>query len=529
MNRAGHLWTHLGLALTLVGLASHAAGQGSKAGESSALARSLELDNWTESRFAKFPDGEPLTIDESAEIDRLVSRLASFDRRVFRNPPPVEVTATELLQQPEEYRGRFVKLTGRVEQTWQPAAGEATYHKSDTSHQVLSSDAKSKFLIVTAKLPKAWSADATGEAVGVQGVFVKNVAAAIDSQTQGELVPLVAAAEVQWFPAKASPQPPSSGPQVNYGMSVLGTLGIDVAVLDSIEHRKPLTRSDTGAFYQILGGIESATGRQLVDWAERDLKRYRSRWQQKASNPSSKVAPLAKEVLRLADQGAFSVAPFFNMPKTQVGELAVFDGVVRRVLRIEAGDDPDAQWAGVNHYYELALFTDDSQGNPLFFCVTELPPGFPTGEGISEPVRIAGFFFKNWRYTSARPNEGGAGPSASTGTQALQSAPLFIGRSPLRLVAEPANARWGMLAGFAFLAVLAAIWITQWRQAKLDEAFAARTLQRMQQPVGPIEFDQTGQPVIQQQEQEATDSNSPEQDPVENSPPEDQPPGTAPV
>lgn len=523
MNRARHLWTHLGLILALAGFALPAAGQGSEARESNALARSLELDNWTESRFAKFTDGEPLTIDESAEIDRLVMRLASFDRRVFRNPPPVEVTASELLQQPKKYRGRFVKLTGRVEQTWRPASAEATYHNSDTSHQVLTSDAKSKFLVVTAKLPKAWSADATGESVGVQGVFVKNVAAAIDGQTQGELVPLVAAAEVQWFPAKASSQQPDSGPQVNYGMSVLGTLGIDVAVLDSIEHRKPLTRSDTGAFYQILGGIESATGRQLVDWAERDLKRYRSRWQQKASDPGSKVVPLAKEVLRLAEEGAYSVAPFFNLPKTQVGELAVFDGVVRRVLRIETEDDPDAQWAGVNHYYELALFTDDSQGNPLFFCVTELPPGFPTGEGISEPVRIAGFFFKNWRYTSARPTEGGPAQRGSIGTQSLQSAPLFIGRSPLRLVAEPANARWGMLVGFAFLAVLAAIWITQWRQAKLDEAFAARTLQRMQLPVGPIEFDQTGQPVVQQ-EQEATDSNSPE-----NPPPEDQSHGTAPV
>jgi len=489
MKLANHNMARLALGLAIVGGASLVAGQGTGSKASSALTKSLELDNWTESRFSKFADGEPLTIDESAEIDRLTQRLATFDRRVFRDPPPDEVTASQLLQHPERFRGRLVKLAGKVKHVWLPGmvAGEAANHKTETSYQVLAGDASNRYLLVTVRIPNAWTSGASGESLSVEGVFVKNI---IDEQ--GGLVPLVAAANVQWFPNRATSAQTQGGPQIKYGMGVLGTLGVDVAMLDSIEHRKPLTRGDTGAFYELLGGVQSASGRQLVDWAERDLKRYRAKWTKIANKLGDKSAPLAKEVLRLADQGAYSVAPFFNMPNTQVGELAVFDGVVRRVLRIEAGDDADAQWAGVSHYYELALFTDDSQGNPLFFCVTELPPTFPTGEGLSEPVRVAGFFFKNWRYTSGKTSEGRAGQAGTAGGQALQSAPLFVGRAPLRIVAEPASAHWGMLVGFGFMAVLAVIWISQWRLAKSDKLFATRTLQRMHEPADPVKFDETG-------------------------------------
>ena len=46
----------------------------------------------------------------------------------------------------------------------------------------------------------------------------------------------------------------------------------------------------------------------------------------------------------------------------------------------------------------MEVFTEDSQNRPLVFCVRELPPGMPTGGDLREPIRVAGFFFKSWRY-----------------------------------------------------------------------------------------------------------------------------------
>ena len=91
-------------------------------------------------------------------------------------------------------------------------------------------------------------------------------------------------------------------------------------------------------------------------------------------------------MIRRADEGRYSVAPLFNEPQQHVGELVVFDGVARRVVRVDVGTRPDgsgpsdvAQRFGFREYYEMEVFTDDSQNYPLVFCVRELPPGLPTG------------------------------------------------------------------------------------------------------------------------------------------------------
>jgi hypothetical protein len=51
---------------------------------------------------------------------------------------------------------------------------------------------------------------------------------------------------------------------------------------------------------------------------------------------------------------------------------------------------------GLDHYYLIELFTNDSQGNPLTFDVRELPPGFPQTGQLYEPVCIAGFTAALW-------------------------------------------------------------------------------------------------------------------------------------
>jgi hypothetical protein len=93
-------------------------------------------------------------------------------------------------------------------------------------------------------------------------------------------------------------------------------------------------------------------------------------------------------------------------------------------------DDADIRERfGIDRYYEIALFTDDSQGNPLIFCVLELPSDMPTGEDIHERMRIAGFFLKSWAYP-----QGAAGKNAQGTKQQL--APLILGRDARRFAKQ---------------------------------------------------------------------------------------------
>ena len=426
--------------------------------EPNVLEKSLALDYWDESRFAKFADRLPLTVDEEQEMHRLVVRLSMFDRRVFYSSPPQPVTINDLVESPEKYRGKFVHLQGDIEQDTPPAEGAGNVHVCRVGSD------EGDCVVYTTEVPQRWNPDAPeNRQVTVEGIFVK-----LDDQ-QGKLVPAIAAANLQWHPTKVDL------PNVNYGMSVLGVMGVDVSLLDNVHHREPLVGKETIAFYRLMSGLRDTPPHQLVNWAERQLPRHREEWQQKQKEGDKQYQAVAYQVAKLAGEGVYSVAPYFNLPDGQEGQLVTLDGVVRQALRVDASQDIDAAACGLDHYYELALFTGDSENNPLMFCVLELPDGFPVGDDLREPVRVAGFFFKNWRYASR----------SSTGQ--LRLAPLFIGHAPLRLVAPPKQPLWGYVAGLGFIGVILLLWLAVWRRSRADGQFEAKTLARMREPAEPLD------------------------------------------
>ncbi|WP_425398324.1 hypothetical protein [Aeoliella sp.] len=435
------------------------------------LAKSLALAYWDESRFAAFEDRAPLSVDERRETERLVAQLANFDRRVFYASPGTPVTTRELLVSPEKYRGKPVRWQGTATQVIEPTREMREITDVQPALTCLAHDEGSECMILTHSLPERWQTFALdAEPIAVDAVFVKLV------ETEGgDIVPLLASPHVEWLPDAWRP------PEVNYGMSALGILGFDVSLLDSVVHRAPLVPSETAAFYHLMSNLDDTPANELVHWAQRQLPRYRDAWKESGQQGDDKHRRLVREVLRRADEGQYSVAPFFNAPSDQVGELVVFDGVVRRALRIDTTRDLDATAAGIDHYYELALFTSDSQNNPIMFCVLDLPKGMTEGDNIRQPVRIAGFFFKNWRY-SGQSTDG-------SGDEKLRFAPLFIGRGPLRLVDPPTQPIWGWIAGLGFIAVILMLWLLGWRRSRGDRAFAASTLARVKEPVEPIDLD----------------------------------------
>ena len=98
--------------------------------------------------------------------------------------------------------------------------------------------------------------------------------------------------------------------------------------------------------------------------------------------------------------------PLFNdagQPARAAGGIAGHGAADRRDPPRPGDQDIVARF-GIDHYYQVSLFTDDSQGNPLTFCVRELPEGMPYGNlpRYGETVRIAGFFFKTWSYSVSK-------------------------------------------------------------------------------------------------------------------------------
>jgi len=178
----------------------------------------------------------------------------------------------------------------------------------------------------------------------------------------------------------------------------------------------------------------------------------------------------ARQELKKEGKTSFSVVPLFNDPAKQRGRLVAFSGTARRVVKVRVQDPDIVERFGIRYYYEIYLYTPDSQGNPLVFCVRELPHGMPTGSDprYSEQVEVAGFFLQTWSYRPELANEPGGNPDAR------QLAPLLIGREPRwtrpsRPVAT--SPLYGLVAGGLFIAALAAIWLAVWRSAKKDRRF----------------------------------------------------------
>jgi hypothetical protein len=107
--------------------------------------------------------------------------------------------------------------------------------------------------------------------------------------------------------------------------------------------------------------------------------------------------------------------------------------------------------------------------------VRELPPGLSTGGTLDVPVRVAGFFFKDWLYTTRGTRNDNAREVASN-TPRSQFAPLFIGRGPMLLQSgRPASHISQWVLGTAFVLALAGFWATAWWFARSDRQFAAHT------------------------------------------------------
>ncbi|MCE9603688.1 MAG: hypothetical protein K8U03_02170 [Planctomycetia bacterium] len=182
----------------------------------------------------------------------------------------------------------------------------------------------------------------------------------------------------------------------------LGKLGMDYGLFDDVRLTASDLANERECFFQLMAAMKRAEFGELLDLTTEN----------------------------------YSVVPLFNSAKSMHGKLTALTGTARRATLVRVPYPDIHRRFGIDHYYEVAIFTADSRDNPLIFDLLELPPGFPEGDDIHVEVRIPGTFLTGFVYDRDATDK-----EQSKGIKPLaQKAPLLIGKTLYRYQAKDEKA-----------------------------------------------------------------------------------------
>lgn len=227
------------------------------------------------------------------------------------------------------------------------------------------------------------------EKVGIFGLILKH-----------EPEPVLLADRIRWYPE-----------------TLLGKYGMDMGTLDAVPPlaiEQWIRESRSGKIP--LKNVDLKTLR----FTESDVEPFYQMLRAAARIPAKEINEQIREEEKTQAGKNFSVIDLFNRPHTQQGRLVRLSGNARRIDRIMVEDPEVKKRFGIDHYYQIAFFTPDSQNNPLVFCICEIPGGLPRDNdpSLNVPISLSGFFYKTWAYRKS-----GSSQDASE----IQFAPLLIG------------------------------------------------------------------------------------------------------
>lgn len=421
----------------------------------------FELGGIGKAELAELRNGEPWQESGNEILRRMLFRIERDIRPIELEQWSLgQVDWKRLAKDPEAYSLQVFQLRGRVLAA-EPCplspkqAGAGGFASIWRCRMQLDSEQR-PIEVFTARLPKAWNiGEPIDEPSGALAFFLKTSEPG-DSGPAGYFL----ASRMAWYPA-----------------TYLGRLGMDMGLFDDVIVEPPpkkaadgstpeidwktreLTVSDHECFYQMLKAAGSAEEGQIEGWAREELAK--------------------------TGASSFSVVPLFNRPQTQQGRLVQFRGAARRIIPVRVSEAEVIERFGVDQYYQVYLFTEDSQDNPLVFCLRELPEGLPVGDGpeFGEDVSVAGFFFKTWSYSIST--------RGSDGRSQRQLAPLLIGKSAVWYPARPSvrlNAVEKAAGIVLLLLILGVVWwgVRQFRRG--DREFADRMRRRKQSESVPVNW-----------------------------------------
>ena len=429
--------------------------------------------------FDNLIDGRPLggkeaVVDETEIMRQIlyhVCRFRIWDVERWAGPLP---NLAEMVADPESNRGQFYRLSGRATKAGVVRLDKETAMRLEMDRYYrceVTLDSGRLAVVFAERVPENWKLDKPiDHRASAFGMFLKFAGEENDNP-----LPVFVAPRLAWHP----PTP-------------LGDLDMDVGLLDDLIDRAGLARvrrkaledsddleyrraaREREAFYAMLAAAGRTEPGELLRQADELLAE-------------------APEKLKRKDADEFSVVPLFTEAAKQRGRLVVLTGYTRRVVKVRVEDPDIVARFGIKHYYELEMFTADSQQNPVAFCVRELPRGMSTSEGsqATENIRVAGFFFKTWAYSVPTPAD--ESESSRRGRR-RHPAPLLIGRDLVWYPAEetPVNPLIGIVAGGLFALVLAGIWIGLWRYGRGDKAFHDRAIRTARGMDSGISLDEIG-------------------------------------
>ncbi|MBR0226417.1 MAG: hypothetical protein IJL92_10205 [Thermoguttaceae bacterium] len=181
-----------------------------------------------------------------------------------------------------------------------------------------------------------------------------------------------------------------------------------------------------------------------------------------------------KDAINFDSRPSASVVALFNEPENLQGAHVRLHGWVRRVNMILVTDTEIKAETGLDRYYQLFLFSNDSQGWPVVLCVPELPEGLETGGGddYRRELDFDGFFYKTWAYKpegdlSNLVNGESEKDDDVESVNRWTRAPVLVGRIVrVEPEARESSAPWSPTELFLSFAILACAWIVLRRLAR---------------------------------------------------------------
>ena len=172
------------------------------------------------------------------------------------------------------------------------------------------------------------------------------------------------------------------------------------------------------------------------------------------------------------------VVSLFNRPERNQGSRVSLRGWARRVNLVVITDADARAETGLERYYQLYVFTNESQGRPITVCVADLPDSLTPGGGreYRREVEISGFFYKTWAYRDGDARADVDSEFDSRGHKgAWTSSPVVIGRiTRVEPEEPPSRAPISPSAVFTSFFALACAWILLRRLASRRALSRAR-------------------------------------------------------
>ncbi len=416
----------------------------------------FSLYGFDDSYFAKLPDATLLSDDQTEPLLRGLYALRRFGREDLARWRHAPSDFSNWLSDAPDHAGEIIELRGRLKRVSRirPIAEVARRFELQVYYrcELELASPQCAATVFSLAVPRDWLGEDeesrdTDLRCGCPAVFLKR-----QSANAEQPAPVFLAQRMAWYPEQGN-------------FATLGGLGFDAGLIDGVRDKVALSQSsdlEREAFYQLLNAVGRTRPGELHAVATTEVRAAAELWRAdlkaQRSKPEASPTPLAELERKLdrAEVEAEDVASLFNAPAETRGRLVTLLGTARRAIEIRVDDADIRARFGLDRYYEIELITPDSRGNPVVFCVRELPPGMPLGDEIYEPVRATGFFLKTWGFRTAQSTD------AAPGTVRKQLAPLLIGNDLMWLKVAPEKEEHRELIVGTVVAIVAMVFGIGW-------------------------------------------------------------------